>query len=130
MSLFRELESRVSVAIDAMYGDEITIFPRTKGKYSGRQVTGEGLTVVGIVDVNPITVRIQDENAYDGFSPTIPGEKAHVSFDLSLFASPLLYPEAGDLLMTPVEGFERLEISGDPLPDGLGRIVCLCRKAN
>lgn len=155
MSRFSELEDRlVSPVIDAFYGEQTRIVRKVGGKHFGSSENGEFLDVVGIIDVNPVTVVAQDEGAYDGFQPQTAGERYHVSYDLSLFTPLLREPQPDDEILslsrersvnlTDVRGVPLTTIIGDPLlagkylmklrvsrvdPDGIGRVVCVCTKA-
>jgi hypothetical protein len=154
VSRFAEAESIVSTTNDAWYGEETRIVPMAKGQYFAASVNGEFLDVVGIVDINPVTVVAQDEGGYDGMQPGLAGERMHVSYDLSLFTDLLRVPKQGDEIwmltrethinLTDVRGVPLTDIIGNPLlagkylakwrvtrvdPDGIGRVVCVCTKA-
>jgi hypothetical protein len=144
MSLFRSFyEPMVSDHIDRLYADQILIERMAKGNYFGAVADGSRahLVIPGIIDVNPVTVTLQDEGSYDGMQPQLAGEKYHVSFDLNKFPTPSAQPKQDDLLtavivtgtvlvpvMTPDPNFPKLRVTRVD-PDGINRIVCVCSRA-
>lgn len=131
MSVFAALESGVSNEIDKLYGDPTQIERTIKGNLLAGAADPEWtvLEVIGIIDVNPVTVTVQDEGSRDGMRPHLAGEKFHVSYDLSLFQSAALYPKQGDLITAPERSdIPKLRVTRAD-PDGIGRIVCVCEKA-
>lgn len=129
-SLFAELETLVSDAVDTVMGELIRVEPQTKGEvFAGsadpdRPVVDD---VVGIVDINPVTVTAQDEGTYDGFQPQLAGERVHISFAESAFSSAAAWPKQGDLLVAKERsGMPKYRLNHPPQRDGIGRFVCIC----
>lgn len=149
-SLFAELESRVSNAIDGLHGEETRIVRSQKGEFFAGSANGAQADVIGIVDVNPITIKAQDEGNFDGLQATIPGEKYHVSYDLTKLAPWNFRPQPGDRIyyitkdervsLLPIKGLTLAQVIANGAyagflasllikrvdPDGMGRIVCVC----
>ncbi len=127
-SLFSELEVLVSNAIDTVYGEPTRIYRQQKSEFFGSE-EGDFFDVIGIVDVNPVTVVAQDEGAYDGMQPQLAGERYHVSYDLSLFPTPSQQPVQDSIIVAPTRSdVPKLRVTRVD-PDGIGRIVCVCSKA-
>lgn len=155
VSRFSELEDRfLSPVIDGFYGEATRVVRKAPGEFFGSSENGEYFDVVGIVDMNPVTVLAQDQSAYDGLQPQLAGDRIDVSYDLSLFNNLQTPPEAGDEIwaltreivigLTDAQKRPLTDILGDPVlvgiyimklrvnrvdPDGIGRIVCVCTKA-
>ncbi len=131
-SLFADLETLVSTAVDEVYGEPSLITRQKKNQYfaGSADSSRDEIVVVGIVDRNPVTARVQDQGSYDGLQPTVGGDKFHVSYDISLFPEPAAYPAQNDL----IDFYENpeiplLRVSKQPEEDGIGRIICICEKA-
>lgn len=131
MSLFAELESLVSNAIDTVHGEATRIVRKKAGKvFSGTADSSRPTKdVIGIPDFNPLVVTTKDEGTYDGFQPQLGADRIHVSYDTSRFDSTAEWPVDGDEIML-------LERDGQPVvrvsrvdPDGMGRINCVCSRA-
>lgn len=128
---FQDREARVSASIDREHGEPTLVVRRaaTNGPYlaGGADSSRADLQVVGIVDLDPQTVRIRDKGQYDAYRPEIDGEVAHVSYDVRLFASRALWPANGD----EIRAVERVSLPNkfrvvDVQADGIGRILCRC----
>lgn len=153
-SLFAGYESLVSEAIDGVWGDITRIVRRQSGQqFFAGPANGPFVDVVGIVDINPVTVRQQDEGSYDGFIPQLPGESYHVSYDLTNLRAAGYQPKKDDEIiclsqdeganLSPLTGLSMAQVLANPAlapltmtlkvtradPDGLGRIICVCTKA-
>lgn len=132
ISLFAELESMVSEAIDGVYGEPTRIDRFKKGDVFAASADGSrpSKTVIGIVDFNPVTVTTKDEGSYDGFQPNIAADRIHVSYDLSLFQDATEWPAALDVItLTERTGMPKLKLVKPPEDDGIGRILCICTRA-
>lgn len=130
-SKFADLfEPLVSAAIDDIYGEPTRIFRMVKNQIFAASASGDApIDVIGVIDVNPVTVTAQDEGSYDGMQPQLAGEKYHVSYDLSLFTVPGTQPVQGsEIEATTRSEIPRLRVTRVD-PDGIGRIVCVCSKA-
>lgn len=129
-SLFAELEARASEAVDYLYGEPLVVKHTSKGDFSGIKAAGRApYPVTGVLDINPTTTQVADMSANDGLVPILPGEKIHVSFDLSLFPDPLDIPVEKTWIFTERTEWPKLEVEYVK-PDGIGRIVCVCRKTS
>lgn len=129
-SLFAGLETLASASIDTVMGELIRVEPQAKGDVfagsadSTRPVLDD---VVGIVDINPVTVTAQDEGTYDGFQPQLAGDRTHVSFAESSFLSAASWPKQGDILVAKERsGMPKFRLTHPPQRDGIGRFVCIC----
>lgn len=123
---FAAYEEIVSEYVDDLYGENIRVEPRADGDLlkgvadPARPV----LTIVAVVDYNPIVVRSRDPGRYGADTPDLSGEKLHVSIADSRLPYKL---KAGDRIVA-------LDRPGQPMfavaivePDGLGRSVCKCK---
>ena len=131
-SLFADLEELVSSAVDRFHGETTVIVRQQKGQYLARSADSSRpyLEVDGVVDRNPVTAKPQDEGAYDGFQPSIGGDRFHVSYNKRLFASRDEWPAQGDHIEIPSNpSIPPLKVVKTPEDDGIGRIVCICEKA-
>lgn len=127
MSFFDEIESLASDAIDCTYGDEILIIRTQRGEFFTDSEVNDAYVIVGIVDLNPMVIQVQDKSQYDGFQPDVSGQKVHVSIDLDEFSSKEDHPDQHDILKVkngPRKG--SYKISARPQNDGAGRILCVC----
>lgn len=125
---FAAAETKVSAAIDGWHGEMTRVSPRAAGQFvaGGPDPSRSEADVIGIIDFNPLVARIKDRSEYDGFRPEVEGERVHVTYATSRFASPAAWPRAKDHI-------EALDRPGSPAfqvvtvePDGLGRILCKC----
>lgn len=135
MSRFAAAEQVVSDAIDGWYGDKTRIQRQSSGGYFAGAAEGDPFVVTGIVDENPITIRVQDEGSYDGMQPQLGGDKWHVSYDISKFPVGEDLPDQGDHITILLEdgvtanpAFPKLRVTRRD-HDGIGRVVCVCTKA-
>ena len=130
-SLFAELERLATDAVDTLYGEPVRIERKVGGEFfSGSADSSRPeITVIGIVDLSPMVVAVQDESSTDGFQPTLAGEKIHVSFDEERFATADEKPRENDILVAATRpNSPRFRVSRID-PDGIGRFVCVCQKA-
>lgn len=129
-SLFAELETLASAAVDTVMGELIRVEPQTKGDVFSGSADGTRPVlddIVGIVDINPVTVSAQDEGTYDGFQPQLAGDRIHVSFAESSFQSAASWPKQGDILVAKERsGMPKFRLNHPPQRDGIGRFVCIC----
>jgi hypothetical protein len=128
-SLFAELETLVSSAVDTVMGERTRIEPQRRGEVFGSSADNSRpiLEVVGVVDFNPVAVTAQDEGTYDGFQPQLAGDKIHVSYALSSFPNAAAYPKAGDVIIAVERpGMPKFRLTRDPDHDGVGRMICVC----
>lgn len=127
-SLFAELEELVSEAVDTVMGEPTRIDRRKKSGRFSSSADGEAasITVVGVVDFNPVIADPKDKGQYDGYQPNLAGDKLHVSYATSSFASAEEYPTQDDhIVLTARSGCPSHRISRVD-HDGLGRLVCVC----
>ena len=128
-SRFAALEQKVSAAVDGMYGEITRIHYRVRGDHFGSAPAPATVPteVVGIFDLKPVVVRMQDKSQYDGFQPDLVGDKVHVSYSESSFVGPEKWPKDGDF----IELVERPEFGQLRIirvdPDGIGRFICVCQ---
>lgn len=128
MTVFSELEEDLSVELDVMYAERTQILRQTKGEYFASSVAAPDPAdlVVGIIDLNPLVVTVQDQSQYDGMQPLLAGIKVHISYDLSVFADRSAWPVQNDLIKAlDMEGQPEYKITRAE-PDGVGRILCVC----
>lgn len=126
-SLFAELESLVSEAIDTVYGEPTRIERVQKGQVFAGSASSS-IDRIGIVDINPVTVRVQDEGSNDGMQPQLAGEKIHVSYDESSFAAGEV-PEVGNKIVAFTRPGAPAYLVTRVDPDGIGRFICVCKPA-
>ena len=130
-SLFSRLEQKTSAAVDRVYGEETRIVPMTRGAVFASKENSDAqvITVLGVIDINPVAIRVQDQSGFDGLMPSFAGEKIHVSYDLSRFQNAADVPQKDWLIVAS----ERAEMPKYRVtrvdPDGIGRIVCVCEPA-
>ena len=126
-SPFADLESRLSNAVDAVFSESTRIDRYKRGGLLENPVDGDrpSVTVKGIVDFNPVVVNAIDRGAYDGFQPSLAGEKIHVSYDLSAFDAGQEPKEKDVIVLLARPEQPTLSITRTEA-DGLGRIVCFC----
>lgn len=127
-SLFAELEDLVSEAVDTMYGEPTRIERVQRGQVFAGSASSS-IERIGIVDVNPVTVRVQDEGANDGMQPQLVGERIHVSYDETLFGAGEM-PEAGFRIIAFTRAGSPAFIVTRVDPDGIGRFICVCKPAS
>lgn len=127
MSIFAEFETLVSGEVDRFFGDEVTLFPRRRGEVSSVADPDRAqITVVGVVDFNPLTVLPKGKEQYDAFQPNLAGEKVHVSFDENAFPAGGR-PKQGDRMVAVLKsGTVTLEVVSVE-PDETGRLLCPCK---
>lgn len=128
-SLFSRLEEKVSEAVDYVYAEGTRITPMVRGEVFASAESGDAIEVPGVIDINPMTIRVQDQSGFDGFMPSFAGEKVHVSYDLSRFQNSAMVPKQ-DWHITAIErpGMPKYRVTRVD-PDGIGRIVCVCEPA-
>lgn len=131
-TLFAQMETAVSAAVDHLHMERTRITPRVKGEFvrGGQDPNRVAREVMGVIDLNPVTIRAREQSEYDGFRPELDGEKVHVSYTASRLGSPVDMPRTGDLI-------EALDRPGVPKyqitiveGDGLGRVLCRCVPAS
>lgn len=129
-TLFAQMETAVSSAVDHLHMERTRITPRVKGEFArgGQDSTRVVREVMGVIDFNPVTIRAREQSEYDGYRPELDGEKVHVSYTASRLGSAI--PRKDDLI-------EALDRPGVPKfqivtaePDGLGRVLCRCVPAS
>lgn len=128
-SLFAELETLASSAVDTVMGELVRIEPMKKGDVfaSSADGTRQQVTVTAVVDFNPVAVTVQDEGSYDGFQPQLAGDRIHVSIALSSFPSTSQWPQANDVItLLERSGTPKIRLTRAPDHDGIGRMVCPC----
>ncbi len=129
MTLFADLETLVSAEVDALMAEATRIERKVAGQYFARSADAERppLEVAGVVDYNPVIARPKDMGQYDGYQPSLAGDRIHVSYTAALFPSRGLWPADGDEihLLDPKRNGVRLRVTRTD-PDELGRIVCIC----
>lgn len=125
-SAFAELEKLVSAALDDHHGEQTRLDRRVAGgRFSSAASEEDSVTLVGVVDFNPVIADPKDRSQYDGFQPVLAGDKAHVSYAVTAFESENDYPKKDDTIVLLERGNQALRISRVD-PDGLGRLVCVC----
>ena len=128
-SLFADLETIVSDAVDTVMGETTRIEPQSKGDvFSGAADSSRPpFEVVGIVDFSPTTATVGDESSYDGFQPSLAGDRIHVSYALSSFPNASSYPRQNDIIVAiERSGTPKFRIMKAPEHDGIGRMICVC----
>jgi hypothetical protein len=128
-SLFAELETIVSDTVDSVMGERTRIEPQGKGDvFSGSaDDTRPPFEVIGVVDFSPTTVTVGDESSYDGFQPSLAGDRIHVSYALSSFQNASSYPRQNDVIAAiERSGTPKFRIMKAPEHDGIGRMICVC----
>lgn len=127
-TLFARMETAVSAAVDAVHGERTRISPRLKSEFvrGGLDANRPVREVLGVIDLNPVTIRAREQSEYDGYRPEVDGEKVHVSYTMARLGTPPVMPQDGDLI-------EALDRPGVPKyritiveADGLGRVLCRC----
>jgi len=127
-SLFAELEELVSEAVDTVMGEPTRIDRRKKAGRFSSSADGEtaSITVVGVVDFNPVIADPKDKGQYDGYQPNLSGDKLHVSYAVSSFTSTEDHPKQDDhIALIARTGCPSHRISRVDY-DGLGRMICVC----
>lgn len=126
---FESREARVSASIDREHAEPTRVSPRAAGVYLAGSSDAARLVreVLGIVDLKPVVARIKDRAEYDSFRAEIEGEVIHVSYATSRFPDQDAWPKAKD----EIHAYERVTLPNRfqvvaVMPDGLGRIVCVC----
>lgn len=127
---FERREARISASIDREHGERTRITPRAAGTYmAGTTDPGRPVleNIIGIVDLKPVVARIKDRAEYDAFRSEVEGEVIHVTYATSRFASQASWPKAKD----EIEAIDRATMPNRfqvvaVMPDGLGRILCMC----
>lgn len=128
-SLFAELETLVSSAVDTVMGELIRFDPMKSGDVFASSADGarQQVTVVAVIDFNPVAVTAHDERTYDGFQPQLAGDRVHISVALSSFQDASLYPQANDVAVALERpGMPKFRITRAPDHDGIGRMICVC----
>lgn len=129
-SLFAELETLASAAVDTVMGELTRIEPQSKGGVFAGSADGSRPVldnIIGIPDFNPVTVTAQDEGTYDGFQPQLAGDRIHVSYAESSFPNAASWPQAGDyIVLKERSGIAKLKVHRGPERDGIGRFICIC----
>jgi len=129
-SLFAELETLASAAVDTVMGELFRIEPQAKGGVFAGSADGARPVlddVVGIIDFKPVTITAQDEGTYDGFQPQLAGDEIHISFAESSFPNAASWPKAGDHVVAKERsGMPKFKLSRSPDRDGIGRFICVC----
>lgn len=129
-TLFAQMETAVSAAVDHLHMERTRITPRVQGEFvrGGQDPARAVREVMGVIDFNPVTIRAREQSEYDGYRPELDGEKVHVSYTASRLGANL--PRQGDLI-------EALDRAGSPKfqitiveHDGLGRVLCRCVPAS
>ncbi len=131
-SLFADIETLVSNAVDGVYGEQARILRQSKNQYfAGSADSSRPTTLVtAVFDKNPVLARPQDEGNYDGFQPQVGADRYHVSINKRLFADKSLWPAQGDRIEAVNNpSIPMLRVTRPPEDDGIGRIVCICEKA-
>ena len=127
-TLFAQMETAVSAAVDHLHMERTRLVPRASGEFvrGGQDPSRPVREVMGVIDFNPATIRAREQSEYDGYRPELDGEKVHVSYTLSRLGAPAVLPSKGDLI-------EALDRPGVPVfqivvveADGLGRVLCRC----
>ena len=122
---FANVERLVSAAVDRVHGETTLISPRKSGEFTrgAADPDRQSQTVIGVIDLNPVTVRAREKSEYDGYRPELDGEKVHVSYTATRLAS---MPRKGDQI-TAVDqpGQPKFQIVSVE-DDGLGRVLCRC----
>lgn len=129
-SLFAELETLASAAVDTVMGELTRIEPQGRGDvFAGSADPDRPVlnNVVGIVDFSPIVVTAQDEGTYDGFQPQAAGDKIHISYAESSFPNAAAWPRQGDIIVAiERSGMPKFKLTRSPDRDGIGRFICVC----
>lgn len=129
-TLFAQMETAVSAAVDHLHMERTRLVPRAPGEFirGGQDPTRVVREVMGVIDFNPVTIRAREQSEYDGYRPELDGEKVHVSYTASRLGA--FTPRKDDLI-------EALDRPGVPKfqiitaePDGLGRVLCRCVPAS
>ena len=132
MSLFSDLERRVSSAVDQTMGERIRLEPMKRGEVFAAAADGkrEPITVTAVIDFNPATAQVHVQSTYHGFEPKLAGDQIHVSIALSAFQSAAQYPQANDVIVALERpGMPKSRLTRSPDHDGIGRMVCVCGPA-
>lgn len=126
---FERREALVSASIDREHAEPTRISHRAAGVYlaGSADPARPEREVLGIVDFKPVVARIKDRAEYDSFRAVVEGEVIHVSYDTSRFPNQDSWPKAKD----EIHAYERTQLPNrfqvvGVMPDGLGRIVCIC----
>ena len=128
MSIFAGFERLITGAVDKYMGEPILIEPRLVGGYvkGPADVSRSTLTVIGLVDLNPVVLETKRKGKYDAYEPDLLGQRVHVSMDAAQFMARSLWPTKGDnLTAITMDGTPKWQVSAVE-PDGLGRFVCIC----
>ncbi|WP_420408693.1 hypothetical protein [Hoeflea sp.] len=126
---FADLEILVSDAVDSLMAEPTRIIRKKRGEIFAGTADGARATVdvVGVVDLNPLTVVAQDQGQYDGFQPTLAANKVHVSYKHGVFASRDAWPKQDDRIVALVRaGPPTYRVTKDAEDDGIGRVLCIC----
>ncbi|WP_313026790.1 hypothetical protein [Brucella sp.] len=127
-SKFAEFERLISDRVDDVMGERTLVTHYKKAEFvaAAPDPEREPLEVVGVVDFTPTIPQMQDRGRYDGFIPSLAGDKIIVSYDQYAFKNPSDRPVDGTVIetMDRPQNFRLRVTRADP--DELGRIVCVC----
>lgn len=127
-SKFAEFERMISDRIDDVMGERTLVTHYKKSEFVAESADPERepFEVVGVVDFTPTIPQMQDRGRYDGFVPSLAGDKIIVSYDEHRFQNLADRPVAGAVIETldRPKNFTLRVTRVDP--DELGRIVCVC----
>ncbi|MEN5278068.1 hypothetical protein ABE527_14080 [Brucella sp. TWI432] len=127
-SKFAEFERLISDRVDDVMGERTLVTYYKKAEFVAESVDleREKLEIVGVVDFTPTVPQMQDRGRYDGFVPSLAGDKISVSYNVGAFKSRSDWPVVGTVIetMDRPENFKLRVTRADP--DELGRIVCVC----
>ena len=130
-TLFAQMETAVSAAVDRLHEEPTRIIPRKGGEFvrGPTDPARAERSVLGVIDFNPVTVRAKEQSEYDGYRPELDGEKVHVSYTASRLGTPVVAPIKGDIIVAlDRPGTPRFQIVSAEA-DGLGRVLCRCTPA-
>lgn len=127
-SKFAEFERLISDRVDDVMGERtlVTYYKKAEFVAETADAEREPLEIVGVVDFTPTVPQMQDRGRYDGFVPSLAGDKIVVSYDEHLFQTFADRPVAGTVIETldRPKNFKLRVTRADP--DELGRIICVC----
>lgn len=127
-SKFAEYERLISDRIDDEMGERtlVTHYKKSEFVAATPDPEREPFEIVGVIDFTPTIPQMQDRGRYDGFVPSLAGDKISVSYNVGAFKSRSDWPGAGTVIetMDRPENFKLRVTRVDP--DELGRIVCVC----
>lgn len=126
---FANLEKKLSSSIDRMYAENTRIIRKTKGEIFSSVADGSRppVDVVGVIDINPMTIVAQDQGQYDGFQPSFAANRIHVSYKYGVFADKDEWPRQDDRIVAlDRTGTPTYRVTRDAEDDGIGRVLCIC----